>query len=158
MSETTHIPTSEQNPPENRAPGFKPWDETRERWWMGNQWGETYRALTPPRDRPHYIRVYPVVEKYWNVMAVGTLEGDILLLDRFNDANSAIEFADTQAGPDVDVNIELVTDPYEKTSHSEETMIKVYSALIGLKIERKQAFEIVNAIQNEGILFRERAE
>jgi hypothetical protein len=27
------------------TPGWKPWDATRERWWMGRQWSETYRSV-----------------------------------------------------------------------------------------------------------------
>lgn len=40
------IPESEQNPPEDRSMGFQPWPGHPgiERWWMGSQWGESYRA------------------------------------------------------------------------------------------------------------------
>lgn len=46
------IPESEQNPPEDRSIGWKPF-ENRMRWWMGNQWGETYRdrAWSPIHQR-----------------------------------------------------------------------------------------------------------
>lgn len=37
---------SEQNPPEDRRIGFKPWDEERERFWTGKQWTETYRSAS----------------------------------------------------------------------------------------------------------------
>lgn len=37
------LPESESNTPENKTPGFKPWDDVRDRYWMGHQWSETYQ-------------------------------------------------------------------------------------------------------------------
>lgn len=33
-----------ENPPADRSIGFKPWDETRLRWWSGRQWTDTYQS------------------------------------------------------------------------------------------------------------------
>lgn len=43
------------------------------------------------------------------------------------------------------------------TVYDEETLTKVYMAMQKSGIEAKQAIELVHALQNEGILFRERA-
>jgi hypothetical protein len=39
------LPESEQNAPADRSIGFKPWDTTHDRYWMGRQWAETYRKV-----------------------------------------------------------------------------------------------------------------
>ena len=46
----------------------------------------------------------------------------------------------------------------ERTRHSEDTLDKVYFGLASAGITGQLAIDAVNAMQNEGILFRERAE
>lgn len=44
------LPESEQNPPEDKSMGWKPWGPGQ-RWWMGKQWGESYIDV-PMEERP----------------------------------------------------------------------------------------------------------
>lgn len=46
----------------------------------------------------------------------------------------------------------------EKVTFNDGTMAKVYFALASENIVGPKAIDVVNAIQNEGILFRERGE
>lgn len=46
----------------------------------------------------------------------------------------------------------------EEVTHDEETLSKVYAALRDLGLEPEDANDAILAIQNAGILFRERAE
>lgn len=48
------LPESEMNPPLDLTQGWKPWDKTRERWWMGKQWGEAYKPIEPNLEGDAY--------------------------------------------------------------------------------------------------------
>jgi Family of unknown function (DUF6275) len=48
----TQAPESERNQPEDKSLGYKPWSETHQRWWTGQQWGDTYKEIDNAEARP----------------------------------------------------------------------------------------------------------
>lgn len=112
-----------------------------------------------------YILVQPIVSTYW----VGEIkeEGE----DRspkeleeypqdevFTDLTEALTYWKTVSDEN-DYPMKITTSPYEAvTNHNEETMIKVFMAMQKMDYKREEALKIIKGLQNEGILFRERAE
>lgn len=128
---------------------------------------EPTQPITPPVEpKPDdtYILIQPIIKTVW-IAQLATIAGPDPDPDQakpeetFSTLEEAIQVNSERAESTVH-GFQVFTSPFtavEATSHSEQTLIKVYSAMQRLKIPRKQAFEIVNAILNEGILFRERA-
>lgn len=111
-----------------------------------------------------YILVQPLKSVQWAVQmyAVGDEREpdprEALPEELFDSAAAAVSSAEERAQR-MFVGIRVVSDgmsALDSTTFGEETMIKVYSAFMKLNVPRDTAIQIVNAIQNEGILFRER--
>lgn len=59
---------------------------------------------------------------------------------------------------DLDEDISECGDHSHRETHTEETLFKVKRALLGYGLSEKTVIDLINAMQNAGILFRERRE
>lgn len=122
--------------------------------------------FTPKGDAmsaDNYIMIQPVTTTKWYAQ-MGFMSNDnppdpkdALLTDTYDTFEEAIS-ANIKRANETEYGMQIFKEPFQGDLRVDQnTLAKVYMAFQKMHVDRETAIGIVHAIQNEGILFREKA-